>query len=132
MISFLKWNCSPYHNSMEMFPPHAESLKCKYLSCFYFVLKFFVIVLRRSIHTVYAKPVISVIDSFCSVLRSHPMLLVYLNEYKTEYHSTPAAYLFFLKLFSLLEYPMLTFNFFHPFHPSVTLIKHKKLDKQWY
>ena len=62
----------------------------------------------------------ALIESLCSILQSHPMLLIYLNDYTHENHASPAAYLFFLKLFSLLDYPILTFNFFHPFHPAVS------------
>ncbi len=75
---------------------------------------------RRSTYTVYAKSVNSLIDNICSILQAHPMLLIYLNDYTNENHASPAAYLFFLKIFSLLEYPMLTFHFFHPFHPAVS------------
>lgn len=75
----------------------------------------------RSSHTVYAKSMNDLIDSLCSILQSHPMLLIYLNDYTTENHASPPAYLFFLKLFSVLGYPMLTFHFFHPFHPAVSL-----------
>jgi hypothetical protein len=63
---------------------------------------------------------IVLIENLCSILQSHPMLLIYLNDYTNENHASPAAYLFFLKIFSLLEYPMLTFHFFHPFHPAVS------------
>jgi hypothetical protein len=47
------------------------------------------------------------------------MLLIYLNDYTNENHASPAAYIFFLKLFTFLQYPMLTFHYFHPFHPEV-------------
>ncbi len=68
----------------------------------------------------YVKSISELIESFCSILQSHPMLLIYLNDYTNENHASPAADLFFLKLFTLLKYPMLTFHFFHPFHPSVS------------
>ncbi|CAF3472053.1 unnamed protein product [Rotaria sp. Silwood1] len=74
--------------------------------------------IMKSINTLYAKPVTSLIESFCAILQSHPMLLIYLNEYTNEHHASPAAYLFFLKLFTLLEYPIFSFHFFHPFHPA--------------
>lgn len=74
----------------------------------------------RSTHTVYVKPMLALTESLCSILESHPMLLIYLNDYTNENHASPAAYLFLLKLFSLLEYPILTFHFFHPFHPAVS------------
>lgn len=48
------------------------------------------------------------------------MMLIYMNDYINEHHGSPSAYLFFLKLFSRLQYPMLTFHYFHPFHPRVT------------
>lgn len=80
---------------------------------------FFQLCFRRSTQTVYAKSINSLIESFCSILQSHPMLLIYLNDYTNENHASPPAYLFFLKLFTSLEYPMLTFNYFHPFHPTV-------------
>lgn len=47
------------------------------------------------------------------------MLLIYLNDYTNENHASPAAYMFFLKLFTFLRYPMLTYHYFHPFHPGV-------------
>jgi hypothetical protein len=62
----------------------------------------------------------ALIESLCSIFQSHPMLLFYLNDYTNENHGSPPAYLFFLKLFTLLKYPMLTFNYFHPFHPTVS------------
>jgi hypothetical protein len=49
------------------------------------------------------------------------MLLIYLNDYIDENHASPAAYVFFLKLFTFLQYPMLTFHYFHPFHPAVSV-----------
>lgn len=67
----------------------------------------------------YAQPMDSLIGTFCSIIRSQPMLLMYLNDHVDENHASPAAYLFFLKLFTLLEYPMITFHFFHPLHPAV-------------
>jgi hypothetical protein len=51
------------------------------------------------------------------------MLLIYLNDYTNENHASPAAYIFFLKLFTFLQYPMLTFHYFHPFHPEVRSAK---------
>ncbi|CAF4376049.1 unnamed protein product, partial [Rotaria sp. Silwood2] len=80
--------------------------------------KFVIIVFRRSIHTLYAKSITTLIGNLCSILQSRPMLLIYLNEYSDEHHGSSAAYLFFLKLFTLLEYPILSFHFFHPFHPA--------------
>jgi hypothetical protein len=97
-----------------------ENLACKYI---FFLLKKYIFsrfVFRKSIHTVYSKSISAVIESFCSILQSHPMLLIYLNDYTNENHASPPAYLFFLKLFTLLEYPMLTFHYFHPFHPAVS------------
>jgi hypothetical protein len=82
--------------------------------------KFFRVISRRSTHTVYAKSISALVESLCSILQSNPMLLIYLNDYTNENHASPPAYLFFLKLFTLLEYPMLTFHFFHPFHPAVS------------
>ena len=75
---------------------------------------------RRSTHTVYVKSVLSVVESLCSIVQAHPMLLIYLNDYMEENHASPAAYIFFLKLFTFLRYPLLTFHYFHPFHPQVT------------
>ncbi|CAF1356498.1 unnamed protein product [Rotaria sordida] len=72
----------------------------------------------RPINTLYAKSITALIGNLCSILQAHPMLLIYLNEYTNEHHALPAGYLFFLKLFTLLEYPILTFHFFHPFHPA--------------
>ena len=59
-------------------------------------------------------------ESLCSILQARPLLLIYLNDYTRENHASPAAYIFLLKLFSALEYPMLTFHYFHPFYPSVS------------
>jgi hypothetical protein len=56
------------------------------------------------------------------------MLLIYLNDYMNENHASPAAYLFFLKLFTFLQYPMLTFHYFHPFHPGVKIIERNKIS----
>ncbi|CAF4634716.1 unnamed protein product [Rotaria sp. Silwood1] len=72
----------------------------------------------RCAHTVYAKSVNSVIESLCSILQTRPLLLIYLNDYPNENHASPAAYIFLLKLFTYLQYPMLTFHYFHPFHPG--------------
>ncbi|CAF0764536.1 unnamed protein product [Rotaria sordida] len=72
----------------------------------------------RSTHTIYAKSVNSIIESLCSILQARPLLLIYLNDYTNENHASPAAYIFFLKLFTYLQYPMLTFHYFHPFHPG--------------
>ena len=47
------------------------------------------------------------------------MLLIYLNEHTFDNHASPPAYIFLLKLFTYLQYPMLTFHYFHPFHPEV-------------
>jgi hypothetical protein len=68
----------------------------------------------------YAKPIATLIDNLCSILQSQPLLLLYLNDYTNENHALPSAYLFFLKLFTFLEYPILSFHFFHPFHPAVS------------
>jgi hypothetical protein len=57
------------------------------------------------------------------------MGLIYLNDYNNENHASPAAYIFFLKLFTFLQYPILTFHYFHPFHPAVKLIN--KLKKNF-
>ena len=65
------------------------------------------------------------IESLCSILQAQPMLLIYLNDYAKENHASPAAYIFFLKLFTYLKYPMLTFHYFHPFHPAVSNIVSK-------
>jgi hypothetical protein len=75
---------------------------------------------RRSVYSVYKKPINSLIESFCSILQTHPLLLIYLNDYTYENHASPAAYIFFLKLFTYLQYPMLTFHYFHPFNPGVS------------
>ena len=73
---------------------------------------------RRN-YSVYVKSINSVIEDLCSIIQAHPMLLIYLNDYTNENHASPAAYVFFLKLFTYLQYPMLTFHYFHPFHPGV-------------
>jgi hypothetical protein len=57
------------------------------------------------------------------------MLLIYLNDYRNENHASTAAYIFFLKLFTFLQYPMLTFHYFHPFHPGVNQNNEQKLKK---
>lgn len=85
----------------------------------------FVCFSRRTTHTVYVKSVRSVVESLCSILQAHPMLLIYLNDHIDENHATPAAYFFFLKLFTYLRYPMLTFHYFHPFHPQVMSFDHQ-------
>ncbi|CAF4269283.1 unnamed protein product [Rotaria socialis] len=72
----------------------------------------------RSIHTVYAKSVNALVESLCAIFQARPMLLIYLNDYTNENHASSAAYIFFLKLFTFLQYPMLTFHYFHPFHPG--------------
>ncbi|CAF3686685.1 unnamed protein product [Rotaria socialis] len=72
----------------------------------------------RSVKTLYAKSITTLVGSLCSILQSRSMLLIYSNEHIEEHHASPAAYLFLLKLFTLLDYPLLTFHFFHPFHPA--------------
>ncbi|CAF1176648.1 unnamed protein product [Adineta ricciae] len=72
----------------------------------------------RSTYTLYVKSINVLIENFCSIVQGHPMLLIYLNDYRIENHASPAAYIFFLKLFTFLQYPMLTFHYFHPFHPE--------------
>ncbi|CAF1490209.1 unnamed protein product [Adineta steineri] len=72
----------------------------------------------RSAYNMYAQSIDALIGSLCSILQIQPMLVIYLNDYINENHASSAAYLFFLKLFTLLDYPLLTFHFFHPFHPG--------------
>lgn len=60
-------------------------------------------------------------------LHANPMIIIYLNDYNKENHAAPPAYLFFLKLFSSLSYPMLTFNYFHPFYPAVSFTEKNSL-----
>ena len=73
----------------------------------------------------------SIIENFCSILQAHPMLLIYFNDHITENHASPAAYLFFLKVFTFLQYPMLTYHYFHPFHPAVCVTKSNLVFFLW-
>ncbi len=104
-----------------------ENSKCK--SLIYIISEEFICFSRPATHTVYAKSVNSLTESLCLILQSHPMGLIYLNDYNNENHASPAAYIFFLKLFTFLQYPILTFHYFHPFHPAVKLIN--KLKKNF-
>jgi len=74
----------------------------------------------------------SLIESLCSILQVNPMFLIYLNDYMNENHASPAAYIFFLKLFTFLQYPILTFHYFHPFHPEVNLNKLNKILNNYF
>jgi len=96
-----------------------ENLKCKQNFSKFSSINVFGLFLRRSIYTVYAQSINKLLESLCSIIESNPMLVIYLNDYTNENHASPAAYLFFLKLFTLLKHPLLTFQFFHPFHPAV-------------
>ncbi|CAF0799231.1 unnamed protein product [Adineta ricciae] len=73
----------------------------------------------RSAYNMYLQPVNALIGDICSIVQLQPMLMIYLNDYVDENHASPAAYLFFLKLLTFLHYPMVTFHFFHPFHPGL-------------
>ena len=75
---------------------------------------------RQLTTTLYARSFASLIKNLCSILQARPMIVLYLHDYEREHHGSSAAYFLFLKLFTLLGYPMLTFNFFHPFHPIVS------------
>ncbi|CAF1421680.1 unnamed protein product [Adineta steineri] len=75
----------------------------------------------RSTYTVNAKSVNIITDNYGSILQAHPMLLIYLNDYRNENHASPAAYIFYFKLFTFLQYPILTFHYFHLFHSEVNI-----------
>ncbi|CAF1275525.1 unnamed protein product [Didymodactylos carnosus] len=67
--------------------------------------------------SVHVKSISAVIGSLCSIFYWRPMLVYYFNDYKNEHQGSPASFLFILKMFTSMKYPMLAFNYFHPFHP---------------